>query len=651
MKRYFIAALLPFILISSCRKEQEPCTVIKASFTEEVRTTLAFPKLHWSAGDVIVVNGQSSTGIEIHSEGEHASFTLPPVQPPYRALYPASACSGLNLVLPEEQVYVEDSFDPSAALMYGWSESTPDLGFSCGTAFLKVTVQGNSDTHAIRRIELASAGSEGLSGSFSFNTSTHRLDNHCAAGTKVIVRSPEGIPQGRPIYAAIAPGTYPSGLNIRIVDVHGHYRDLRSDNSFTASAGVIYATTVPFEPSGTIIDGTTSDSNLPGAVTAVTKEGTMVRSSVADPCMYYLDGKFYLTMTGTSNIGMVSDPSPNALTTAAHPMNASLYVYQSSKDPNVAAMFGDGAEINGTWSPEIHYFSEQDFPGEGGWYMFLALRKKYIVDNIAMSTFLRMVVLKSTSGKIQGPYGHPVDGTANKSQSLLDASGAEYTEWGCGQSILRIPTGQYAGIYALWVAETGRGEGLGNFYQKIMISRMSSPWQLSGEPGIVTTPTQPWEKKGASELLPQVVEGATAVYGKHGEIFLAYCGSGYWSDYGLGQLTLKRTGTDYMNPLLTSSWVKYDNNPIFSSRQSEDMRGAGHAFFLKDEKDSLFMCYHAYPFDGEKRGSARNAYMEPCSIDYGYTSATAPQGLLSFGLPGNGIAAPSSSSFTFYVRQ
>ena len=63
------------------------------------------------------------------------------------------------------------------------------------------------------------------------------------------------------------------------------------------------------------------------------------------------------------------------------------------------------------------------------------------------------------------------------------------------------------------------------------------------------------------------------------------------------------------------------------------------------------MCYHAYPFDGEKRGSARNAYMEPCSIDYGYTSATAPQGLLSFGLPGNGIAAPSSSSFTFYVRQ
>ena len=204
-------------------------------------------------------------------------------------------------------------------------------------------------------------------------------------------------------------------------------------------------------------------------------------------------------------------------------------------------------------------------------------------------------------------------------------------------------------MYATWVDEVGRGEGLGNFYQRLRIARLSTPWQLATGGATITTPTQSWEQKGANATLPQVVEGGTAIYGDNGEIFLAYCGSGYWSDYGLGQLTLKREGGDYANPLLTDSWIKYSGNPVFSSKTSSDLRGAGHAFFLKDDLGNRFMCYHAYPYvDGVKQ-SSRNCYMETYSIDYDAVSETAPQGLLKFGLLSTGVTAPvSTSEFDFY---
>lgn len=651
MKRFSLFILLSLFVISSCRKEEENTTVIRASIPEEARTVLAFPRLHWSEGDAIVVNGKVSTGIQISAEACYATFTLPLVNAPYQTLYPAIAYDGSSLTLPEEQTYVAGSFDPSAALMYGWSESSADLAFHCGTAFLKIIVQGSGDTHDIKRVEIASGGSEGLSGKFTFNASTHRLDKDCPEGKKVIVRSTEGIPQGSPIYAAIAPGTYASGLKLRIVDMKGHYRDLTSSNAFVAQEGTVYDTAVSFEPTGTIIDGSTSDSETPAKPVAVTKEGTLIRTGVADPCLLYENGRFYLTMTGTSNIAMVTDTALDQLTTAAHPMSSSLYIYQSSKDPNVKAMFGDDAVINGTWSPEIHHFSEEDFPGMSGWYMFLSLRKKEEEGSGSTSSQVRMVVLKSQSDSPQGPYGDPLDGAVNKSRQVQNAAGYGISEWSCGQTVLRIPSGKYAGIYALWVEEVGRGLGYGNFYQKIMISKMSSPWRFTGETGIVTTPTQVWEKDGADATLPMVVEGAAAIYGAHGEIFLAYCGSGYWSLYGLGQLTLKMEGDDYADPLQTDSWIKHAKNPpVFSSRHAEDLRGAGHGFFIKDEKGNGFFCYHAYPVVDGVKASSRNAYMEPYYIDYDTKSPSAPYGLLMLGINGDRCTAPVSSSFTFYVK-
>lgn len=374
--------------------------------------------------------------------------------------------------------------------------------------------------------------------------------------------------------------------------------------------------------------------------------GTLVRTSCADPCLIYQDGTFYLTMTGSSNLIMVIDSDLTRLTTKAHPTGSCEYIYKSEQDPNIKKFFGTGATLSGTWSPELHYISEADIPGHSGWYMFFGVRKSG--DD---SSMIRTVILKSRTGELRGPYVHPSENVQYSSQTLLDINGKEITEWIVGMSILRIPSGKYKGLYGMFVDEVGRGEGYGKFYQRLRIAKLEKPWKLGSDLHTITTPTQAWEKIGADSIRPMVVEGCTAIYGDDNEIFLAYCGSGYWSNYGLGQLTLRRENGDYSDPLQESSWIKYEKNPVFTSSVSDDLRGAGHAFFLKDDTGNRFMCYHAYPLEGGVKSASRNAYIEPYTIDYSIIPDSAPQGVIKFGACRNGVSAPVSTPVTFYKKQ
>lgn len=392
--------------------------------------------------------------------------------------------------------------------------------------------------------------------------------------------------------------------------------------------------------------------NTPPAGNAVemTLNGTLLRTSVADPCIVWHNGLFYMTMTGSANLAMVIDSDLSRLTTSAHSAASNL-VYKSAEDPTVKEIFGADAVINGTWSPEVHYFSEEDCPGNSGWYLVFALRLNDSDGNSHSSAHIRPVVLKSQGRSPSGPYVNPLTGVTGASQRFLAADGTPFEDWAIGVSFLRIPTGKYKGIYATWVDEVGRGEGYGKFYQRLRIAKLSKPWQIASEASTITTPTQAWEKKGASSTLPMVVEGGTAVYGEHGEIFLTYCGSGYWSDYGQGQLTLAKEGDDYADPLKESSWIKYAGNPVFSSASSSDLRGAGHVFFFTDAVGNRFCCYHAYPYSGGVKQSLRNAYIEPFGIDYNAREETAPQGVLRFGLNKNGVTAPVNSAVSWWYKR
>lgn len=418
-----------------------------------------------------------------------------------------------------------------------------------------------------------------------------------------------------------------NGCNALQTDIHGYVR-----GSKFVWPGSYENTIHPLAPTDA------------GTLQKFTKSGTLLRSSVADPCLIYSHGDFYLTMTGSTRIAMLHDSDLSRLTSAYHSVSDNI-IYDSASDPNIEATLGAGAVVDGTWSPEVHYFSEEDCPGNSGWYMVFAVRRNV--------TTIKSVVLKASgTARPTGPWRHPVTGEIGATQRFLNADGTDLDRWAIGVSYLRIPTGRYKGIYATWVDYVGRGEGYGNFYQRICIARFSKPWQIASEASVINTPTQDWEKIGADETHAMVVEGATAVYGDHGEIFITYCGSGYWSEYGQGQLTLKQENGDYADPLQADSWIKYSGNPIFSSTPSEDLRGAGHVFLFKDDAGNRFITYHAYPYANGEKGTNRNAYVEPYYIDYSEISATAPQGVIHFGAIDNGVTGPvTSTSFDYYLKK
>ena len=258
------------------------------------------------------------------------------------------------------------------------------------------------------------------------------------------------------------------------------------------------------------------------ADTVETLDTTLLRKSCADPWLFRHDGKFYLTQTGAAKVRVLASDTLAGLAAADC---AQSIAYDSAGDPTVKALGYAG--VSGTWSPEIHCFTDADFPGHAGWYMFLALRDSAPGD----ARHVKSVVLKSLSGKPAGPYGHPVTGEKFASQLVLDKNGQPYADWAVGQSALVIRTGAWKGVYALYVTEKGRGTR--DFYQEIRIARLKAPWQLATASGIVTVPTQFWETVGASRTayrdpekkksapyFPRVVEGATAVYGDKGDVYL-----------------------------------------------------------------------------------------------------------------------------------
>ena len=394
-----------------------------------------------------------------------------------------------------------------------------------------------------------------------------------------------------------------------------------------------------------------------------TLDSPLLRKGCADPWLFRHDSKFYLTQTGSTKVIVSASDTLSGLSAAGC---AQTVAYDSAFDTTTGLWGYKG--VSGTWSPELHYFTDADFPEHAGWYMFVALRDAARSD----SSRVKSVVLKSLSGSPAGPYGNPLTGAKFSSQPLLDKSGRPYAGWAVGQTALVIPTGKWKGVYALFVTETGRGTR--NFYQEIRIARLKTPWQFATDSSIVTIPTQFWETVGASRtgykdpakkrstpFFPRVVEGATAVYGDRSDIYLIYSGSGYWTNYGLGQLTW--TGED---PLKTSSWTKYEFNPIFTvaDRHAKhlpdlDLQGPGHASFFRDDAGKRFLVYHAYPYNASKtkkvvsgetlapgaKGKRRHAYVESYRIDYGEWNGTG-WGVFHMGAKDNSHPAPSDTQIT-----
>lgn len=243
----------------------------------------------WADGDQILVNGETSTNIDIDPDNKKsASFTLPVVEAPYCAVYPAGLyvkdsyktvkedSTVIEITIPSTQTYVENGFDPNAAIMTARGEAGGGLAFKHAMAYLKVSVTGTT----VKSIRVNGNDNEALSGVYTISYTDsgvafgpHKEKGKAIGNTSATISCGEiGVTSGTPVFIAIPAREYKRGLTLTIVDLENHYQVVHSMKSFTAVPGKVYPTEIAFKAAGTYLEGgiyTVEDWN--GFVAAVNK--------------------------------------------------------------------------------------------------------------------------------------------------------------------------------------------------------------------------------------------------------------------------------------------------------------------------------------------------------------------------------------------
>lgn len=244
----------------------------------------------WAEGDQILVNGETSTNIDIdQNDKKSASFTLPVVDAPYCAVYPASLyvadsyktvkedSTVIEITIPSTQTYVENGFDPNAAIMTARGEAGGGLAFKHAMAYLKVAVTGTN----VKSIRVNGNDNEALSGAYIISYSKSEIafgpkkneKGKAIGNTSVTISCGEsGVAIGTSVFIAIPAREYKEGLTLTIVNAENQYQVVHSMKSFTAVPGKVYPTEIAFNAAGTYLEGgiyTVEDWN--GFVAAVNK--------------------------------------------------------------------------------------------------------------------------------------------------------------------------------------------------------------------------------------------------------------------------------------------------------------------------------------------------------------------------------------------
>lgn len=227
----------------------------------------------WAEGDQILVNGQTSTNIDIDPDNKKsASFTLPVVDAPYCAVYPAGLyvkdsyktvkedSTVIEITIPSTQKYVEKGFDQNAAIMTARGEAGGGLAFKHAMAYLKVAVNGT----AVKSIRVNGNDNEALSGAYTISYSKSGIafgpqkneKGKVIGNTSATISCGEsGVASGTPVFIAIPAREYKKGLTLTIVDAENQYQVVRSMKTFTAVPGKVYPTEIAFNAAGTYLEG------------------------------------------------------------------------------------------------------------------------------------------------------------------------------------------------------------------------------------------------------------------------------------------------------------------------------------------------------------------------------------------------------------
>lgn len=277
MKREIIVLGLAVAMLGSCTSDITEEAVNTGGRTElsvvleETRTHLGDKdetsgayKVYWSNGDCINICGHESNTLSGIEEGTgSATFYVDKViNPPYDVIYPASAYSDGDAVLPSVQQYAEESFAEGSAVLVGRGEtSAVELKNACGFVKIRLT-RGTADDCNISYVKFYGNSDEAVSGRFGIDYAQAQLLLPETAASdedkSITLECGDGAAlssEELSFVFAVPAQTFAAGFTVEVVDVEGHRMTRSSDREQIVNAGEILAMpAMEFVPTDTVVD-------------------------------------------------------------------------------------------------------------------------------------------------------------------------------------------------------------------------------------------------------------------------------------------------------------------------------------------------------------------------------------------------------------
>ncbi|ADP09992.1 glycosyl hydrolase [Erwinia sp. Ejp617] len=130
----------------------------------------------------------------------------------------------------------------------------------------------------------------------------------------------------------------------------------------------------------------------------------------------------------------------------------------------------------------------------------------------------------------------------------------------------------------LWAQKDPAIPGNSNLY----LAQLATPWQISGQPVMLSRPQYEWECAGFS------VNEGPAVFRHRQRLFVSYSASATDENYCMGLLWIDADA----DPLVSANWHK-SAAPVFTSSWENRQYGPGHNSFTQGEDGEDVLVYHA----------------------------------------------------------
>ncbi len=298
------------------------------------------------------------------------------------------------------------------------------------------------------------------------------------------------------------------------------------------------------------------DKNAHGADPYVVKDPS-------DDCYYYVYSSGGVKITKSGNIGFFRQG-----TTAvdSNGVNAYTKIYNGIKAVNHQDYSGS-QPCTQYWAPEMHYIPREVAGDDWGWYIYVAASDSSNTDSAH-----RMYVYKS-----------PEPDNPMCENWILKGKITDSSDYWAIDGTVFVWEGK---MYFVWSGRESKGTSANK--QNIYIASMSSPWQLSSERVMISSPTLSWERHQTS---PAVNEGPQAfVY--DGGLYVTYSANGSWAkNYCFGLLSYNGSGS----LVDSANWSKRTTGPFFQkdSSNSKSPYGTGHGTVISALDGTPWIIFHA----------------------------------------------------------